>query len=91
MIKVTKEEIIKMESDILYELMRKYALEQSTVKDFITNYQEIILKYIAQRFAEEGYWVADLSDKLSIDSEWGLDSQSEALRKWFGEAQNKEG
>ena len=52
------------EAKDLYKLMEGYVLEQSSAEDYITNYMEITLKYIADRIMEDGY---DIFTKREAD------------------------
>jgi hypothetical protein len=42
-----------------YKILRKYALEQSSASDYITNYLDTILKYIAIRLCEDNKILCD--------------------------------
>jgi len=45
----------RMKKYKIYKLLLKYVLENSVAKDFITNYMETQLKYIAKRLQEDSY------------------------------------
>ena len=45
--------------DDLYILLRLYVMVQSSAKDYISNYMDIMLKHISKRIFEDGYTIND--------------------------------
>jgi len=45
--------------DDLYQLLKLYVVEQSTAKDYISNYMDVMLKHISKRMFEDGYDILD--------------------------------